>query len=187
MKMKLYNVKLYLTMIVFFTILISCENPSNDKLEINLEKEFSDSISKSKAEYFKYLYDGLVPQESYFVKSKLKYLKFRHNPESGFLEVRVYFDTKTDSIEKWVLRKVTPDGNSFNDGVYDKHFDTVFIALPKQKLIITYFDNKIIDSTFRKSIFETNERFIYEMKLYTEKIYNQGNDNQKKIIHSEIR
>ncbi|WP_269227796.1 hypothetical protein [Flavobacterium eburneipallidum] len=176
--MKVNISKLYFIPIMVFAILISCKNSSNEKIEIDLETEFSDSISKDKAEYFNYLYDGLVPQESYFVKSKLKYLKFRHEPESGFVERKVYFDLKTGSIKKFVLRLVIPDVNSFSNGVYEKHFDTIFVVFPKQKLMITYSDNKIIDSTFRKSIFDENEEFIYKIKLITEQNYNQEKTNR---------
>ena len=36
----------------------------------------------------------------------------------------------------------------------------------------TYFDNKLIDSTFKKNVYETDIEFIKNMKTETEKNYN---------------
>ena len=125
---------------------IGCKNATNDILDSKLEKEFRIAIDNTNAEDFKYQEDGLVPQENFFIDSKLKFLKFRFNPEGGFTERRVYFDLKTDSIEKLVLRKVQADWDSFEDGDYHKFYDSIFVVYPKMNKTDVYFDNKKVKS-----------------------------------------
>ncbi|EAZ95916.1 hypothetical protein FBBAL38_00815 [Flavobacteria bacterium BAL38] len=172
--------KYYLTLLssLFLSFLfIRCENANNDILDSDLEKEFKVTIANTNAEEFKYLDDGLVPQENFFINSKLKYLKFRFNPEAGFSERRVYFDLNTDSIEKLVLRRVQADWDSFKDGVYHKFHDSIFVVYPKMNKTDIYFDNKKIKSLNSKAILLEQEKFIYRLKNCTENVYNKKASN----------
>jgi hypothetical protein len=158
-------------------LFIGCENSNNDILDSDLEKEFRTAIANTNAEEFKYLDDGLVPQENFFINSKLKFLKIRFNPEAGFSERRVYFDLKTDSIEKIVLRKVQADWDSFKDGDYHKFHDSIFVVYPKMKKTDVYFDNKKVKSLNSKAILLKEEKFIYRLKKFTESQYNKKASN----------
>lgn len=158
-------------------LFIGCENATNDILDSKLEKDFKITIVNTNAEEFKYQEDGLVPQENFFIDSKLKFLKFRFNPEVGFTERRVYFDLKTDSIEKLVLRKVQADWDSFEDGNYHKFHDSIFIIYPKMNKTEVYFGNKKIKSLNLKSILSEEEKYIYRLKNYTESEYNKKGPN----------
>ncbi len=149
-------------------LFVGCENASNDILDSDLENEFRTAIANTKAEEFKYLDDGLVPQENFFINSKLKFLKFRFNPEAGFTERRVYFDLKTDSIEKLVLRKIQADWDSFEDGNYHKFNDSIFVVYPKINKTDIYFDNEKVKSINSKSFLLKEEKYIYKLKNYTE-------------------
>lgn len=158
-------------------LFIGCKNATNDILDSNLEKEFRIAIANTNAEEFKYLDDGLVPQENFFINSKLKFLKFRSNLEGGFTERRVYFDLKTDSIEKLVLRKVQADWDSFEDGNYHKFNDSIFVVYPKINKTDIYFDNEKVKSINSKSILLKEEKYIYRLKNYTENQYNKKASN----------
>ena len=158
-------------------LFIGCENATNDILDSKLEKEFRIAIDNTNAVEFKYLEDGLVPQENFFVDSKLKFLKFRYNPEAGFSERRVYFDLKTDSIERIVLRKVQADWNSFEEGDYHKFYDSIFVVYPKMNKTDVYFDNKKVKSLNSKAILLKEEKFIYILKKNTESQYNTKASN----------
>jgi len=158
-------------------LFIGCENSNNDILDSDLEKEFRTAIANTNAEEFKYLDDGLVPQENFFIDSKLKYLKFRYNPEAGFSERRVYFDLKTDSIERIVLRKVQADWGSFKDGDYHKFYDSIFVVYTKMNKTDVYFDNKKVKSLNSKAILLKEENVIYRLKKYTESQYNKKASN----------
>ena len=158
-------------------LFIGCENSNNDILDSDLEKKFRIAIANTNAEEFKYLEDGLVPQENFFIDSKLKFLKFRFNPEGGFTERRVYFDLKTDSIEKLVLRKVQADWDSFEDGDYHKFRDSIFVVYPKMNKTDVYFDNKKMKSFNSKAILLKEEKFIYILKKNTESQYNTKASN----------
>ena len=152
--------------IISFLTLQSCQK-NNDKIDLNFEKEFQDSIKKNNAEFFKYQYDGLTPQKSYFVNSKLRFVKFHFGPELGSVDARVYFDEKTDSISKYVLRNIEPE-----DWKTEKLVDTIFVIDPRKKITIAYVNNVLVDSTFNKMAFNSNIVFIKKMKLDTENKYN---------------
>lgn len=165
--------KYYITLLSSLFLFIRCENATNDILDSDLEKEFKGAIANTNAEEFKYLDDGLVPQENFFIDSKLKYLKFRFNPEAGFSERRVYFDLNTDSIEKLVLRRVQADWDSFKDGVYHKFHDSIFIVYPKMNKTDVYFNNGKVNSINSKAILFEEEKYIYRLKKDTEIEYNK--------------
>ena len=158
-------------------LFIGCENATNDILDSKLEKEFRIAIDNTNAVEFKYLDDGLVPQENFFIDSKLKYLKFRYNPEAGFSERRVYFDLKTDSIERIVLRKVQADWDSFEEGDYHKFHDSIFVFYPNIDITEVYFKNEKVKSINSKTILSEEEKYIYRLKNYTEKEYNKKASN----------
>ena len=62
-------------------LLIKCinENINQEETFKELKFKFLTSILKSKSDKFDYQYDGLSPQESYFVDCKLKYLILKSN------------------------------------------------------------------------------------------------------------
>ncbi|TDR26018.1 hypothetical protein [Flavobacterium cheniae] len=168
---------IFIRLLFLSFLFIGCENSNNDILDSDLEKEFRTAIANTNAEEFKYLEDGLVPQESFFIDSKLKYLKFRFNPEAGFSERRVYFDLKTDSIERIVLRKVQADWDSFEEGDYHKFHDSIFVVYPKLNKMDVYFDNEKLKSLNSKGILLEDERYIYRLKKNTESQYNKKASN----------
>ncbi|MEN2413059.1 hypothetical protein [Flavobacterium mesophilum] len=135
------------------------------------EKDLNDSIAKYKAVKFNYYYDGLVPQTSYLVGSKVKFLKYSHGPENSLNSSIVYFNDD-GSIEKIIRRNLSfiTTENSFQiDNAIDT--TTVILVHPKKKTI-QYAQNKIVDSTFNQLAFEQDNDFIYRMKLQTEKKHN---------------
>ena len=162
---------MYSVFVLLFLILTGCESVTNDELYNKMEQDFSADITENKAEYFEYLYDGLVPQSSYFVESKIQYLKFKHNPEVGFSEGLIYFDFETDAIKKYVLRKVRPDWREYEEGKNEKFFDTIFVLYPNRKDGEVYYGNKLIDKKYREDILKENLDFIYAMKKRTEYVF----------------
>lgn len=168
---------IFIRLLFLSFLFIGCENSNNDILDSDLEKEFRTAIANTKAEEFKYLDDGLVPQENFFIDSKLKYLKFRYKPEAGFSERRVYFDLNTDSIERIVLRKVQADWDSFKDGDYHKFHDSIFIVYPKMNKTEVYFKNEKVKSINSIALFLEQEKYIYKIKKLTENEYNKKASN----------
>ena len=151
---------------------VSCSQKNNDKIYLNFEREFTESILERKAKSFKFEYDGLVPQESYFVNSKLKFLKYKHGPENGSVESLIFFDINSDKIEKLVRREIYYEWDDNSKERNGKFSDTIFVIQFDKNKVYTYFDNKLIDSTFRKNVYETDVEFIKNMKTETEKNYN---------------
>ena len=58
---------IFIRLLFLSFLFIGCENSNNDILDSDLEKEFRTAIANTNAEEFKYLDDGLVPQESFFM------------------------------------------------------------------------------------------------------------------------
>ena len=166
------NNKYQLITFLLLLSLASCKQRSNDKLDEKLTKEFNNSINEKNAKKFEFNYDGLVPQESYFVDGKIKYLKFKQNPEAGFSEGKIIFNSKTDSIERYILRIVSPEWKTYHNDIFDKYSDTIYIIFPTENKTFAYSKNKFVDSMFRPYINQWNVEFISEIKHETEKEYN---------------
>lgn len=166
------NIKYLLPAFIVTLSSVSCKQTTNDTLDKKLSKEFYNSINEQNAEKFEFNYDGLTPQESYFVDGKIRFLTFRQNPEAGFSEGKIIFNAQTDSIEKYILRIVEPEWKTYEDNIFDKFFDTIYIIHPKERKTFAYSNNKIVDSTFNPYINDWNVNFIYKMKQETEKKYN---------------
>jgi hypothetical protein len=155
-----------LSIFLLIFLLLNC-GKNNNELNTKFENEFNDSIKKSNAKSFEYNYYELTPQKSYFVNSKLRFLKFHIGPEFGSIDSKIYYDQKTDSIKKHVLRIVEVE-----NWKTEKLVDTIFVMYPEKKKIYSYVNNKLVDSTFKKQIFEWNQKFIKNIKHTTEEKYN---------------
>lgn len=154
------------------SFITSCSNKNNKKTYLKFENEFNKDILDNKAKSFIFNYDGLVEQNSYFVNSKLKFLKYKHRPENGSIESLIFFDINSDNIEKIIRRQIYYEWNDNRNERSEKFSDTIFLILFDKNKIYTYFDNKIVDSTFKKNVYETDIKFIKNMKTETEKKYN---------------
>jgi hypothetical protein len=159
-------------LILTTAICVSCSNKNNKMTYLKFENEFNNNILDSKAKSFNYEYDGLVPQNSYFINSKLKFLQYRHGPENGSIESLIYFDFNSDEIKKIVRRKIYYEWDDNRNERNGNFSDTIFVILYDKNKIYTYFGNKLIDSTFKKNVYETDLEFIKNMKTETEKNYN---------------
>jgi hypothetical protein len=156
---------LILTTIIF----VSCSNKNNEITYLKFENEFNKSILENKAKNFNFEYDALVLQNSYFVNSKLKFLKYKHGPENGSVESLIFFETNSDEIKKIIRREVYYEWDDHKNERTGKSSDTLFVIQFDKIKMYTYFDNKLLDSTFRKEVYETDIKFIKNMKTVTEK------------------
>ncbi len=133
--------------VVLIASLIGCGGNNNTVFE-KYHEEFSDSIAKNNAKKYDYQFDGLVPQSSFFVGTKLKYLKYSHGPENGSIESLVFFDLKTDSIIKIVRRRVYYGWNNETNERTDDFTDSLIVISTNPQRTLTFAGNKQIDSTF---------------------------------------
>jgi hypothetical protein len=159
-------------LILTTTLFVSCSNKNNEETYLKFENEFNKNILDNKAKSFNFEYDGLVPQNSYFVNSKLKFLKYKHGPENGSIESLIFFDINSDTIKKIVRREIYYEWDDNRNERNGKFSDSIFVILFDKNKMYTYLDNKLIDSTFRKKVYETDIEFIKNMKIETEKKYN---------------
>ncbi|WP_291153544.1 hypothetical protein [Flavobacterium sp. UBA7680] len=158
--------------VLLLTIFSNCSKENNDDVMKQFENDFNDSITKYKAEKFEYKFEALVQQTSYIFDSKIKLLKYSHEPENGFIQSLVFFDSSTDSIQKIIRREITPEwkNNSFK---LEDSCDTTYVLFysPKRK-VLKYFDNKVIDSSSNEALLKKDINYIKKMKVDTEKKYN---------------
>ena len=159
-------------LILPIVVFVSCSNKNNEMSYLKFEKEFNKSILDNNAESFNFEYDGLVPQSSYIVNSKVKFLKYRHGPENGNVESLIFFDIKSDKIKKIIRREVYYEWDDKKNEKSGKFSDTIFVIQFDSNKVYTYFDNKLIDSTFREYVYKTDIDFIKKMKRETENKYN---------------
>ena len=154
-------------------LVVSFQNCSdkNDKLYHTLEKNFSDSIKLLKAEEFEYKYDGLTPQTSYFVDSKIKFLTLKHSGELTDIEEKVIFDA--DSIGVIYVRKeyYADSNGEYRD--WNKHNDTIYIYDYKKRNISIYQNSNLIKNKVITKSSKQEQKFIYKVKNETEAEYNR--------------
>lgn len=161
----------------YFVVLIivssaSCSKKNNERAYNTFTNEFEKSIIKHNAKFFKFEYDGLVPQSSYFIGSKLKFLKYSHGPENGSIESLVFFENHTDSLIKIVRREILYEWDDNENVRNEKYSDTMFVIQFEKNKTYTYVDNKIIDSIFKIDVYKNDIEFIKNMKNETEIKYN---------------
>jgi hypothetical protein len=171
-KLKFDNIFKLMILTVFCLCFTNCRLEKNEKKFADFEKEFNETISKNGAKKFSYEYDGLVPQSSYFINSKLKYIKYVHEPENGKIVSLIYFDEITDSLKRIVRQRISYEIEDLHSNRKSNYRDTIFEILFDKKKMYKYVDNKKVDSTFEKKEFNADKEFLRNMKLETEKKHN---------------
>ena len=150
----------------------SCAQKNNDRIYQQFENEFNSQISENHATSFLFDYDGLTPQISYFVNSKIKFMKYTLGPENGSVESLIFYKNYTDSLNKIVRRYVFYEWDDIRNERTNKYSDTIYLICFDKNKTYKYADNKIIDSSFNKYEYEFNNNFTHQMKVETEKQYN---------------
>lgn len=173
-RVRKYKNILIITMICSLTIIFLSwkkGNYSNDIIFKEYENEFNNEIQKKSAIEYKFQYDGLTPQMSYIINSKIKFLKYSHGPENGKIDNLVFFNMHNESINKIVRRKVFKIIDTKTKKTTSKFSDTLYVIRYDKRKMYVFANNKIVDSTFKNGIFTSDENFIQKMKYFTEKKY----------------
>lgn len=160
-----FRIFLLINLCLCFT---NCDKKDNEEVFQQFENEFNQAIKKNNAKFFDYSYHGLTPQESFFINSKLKFLKYIHGPENGSIESLVYFDDKTDSIHKIIRREIFYEWDNEKNLRTGNFSDTIYIIQFDRKKTFTYVNNHIVDSSFKESVYYSEKDFIKAMKTSTE-------------------
>lgn len=147
-------------------------NYNNETIYKQYENEFNNEVQKNSAIEYKFQFDGLTPQVSYIINSKIKFLKYSHGPENGKIDNLIFFNLHNDSINKIVRRKVFKIIDTRTRKITNKFSDTLYVIRFDKRKTYVFANNKIIDSTFKNGIFTSDENFIKKMKYFTEKKYN---------------
>lgn len=153
-------------LIIFLLLsIISCSKKSDDVYE-KLNSAFTDSIEKSKAKRFDFQYDTSMPQSSYFLNCKLKFLKLEEKGQVMNIRRKVIFDH--DSITTIYMI------NSINSEIVTKKDEVVSVVDYKDKNVKTYINNKLVRNLKITKSSKEEQDFIYEIKDSTELKYNCG-------------
>ena len=170
------NSKTILLLLSVFTLL-SCENEQSLFFK-TFEKQFETEIDREGAKLFKFQYDPFSPQSSYFLNSKIKYMKLQ---ESGELSTSIKLITfENDSIVNIVEHFTTYEGNGNGETAgrdWNKlKGDTIYIYDYKNSLYKSFVNKKLYKSSnkeFSNRSTSDNKRWIYDLKRKTEQNYNQ--------------
>lgn len=146
---------------------------SENELYKKLRLEFSKSIKTSYAKNFEFQYDGLTPQESYFIGCELKYLTLKKSSELTDINELIVFEK--DSIFEIIRRIEIYEGND-NGNTAGRNWnkietDSIYIINFKNKKTSIYANNKLI-KTSKDFPLEKENSFIYNVKEQTNKNYN---------------
>lgn len=165
-----------LSLLLIFTLL-SCESKQASFFK-TFEKQFEAEIEKEGAKLFKFQYDPFSPQSSYFLNSKMKYLKIQ---ESGELTTSVKLITfENDSIINIVEHFTTYEGNdngkTAGRDLNKLEGDTIYIYDYQNSNYKSFVNKKIYKSSNKEFAFKTpfsSKKWIYELKRVTEQNYNR--------------
>lgn len=151
-----------------FIFMKSCRE-NQDELFNRLKNEFSISIKKAGARKFDYQYDGLSPQNSYFVGCKLQFLTLKSSGELTDTETIVIF--QNDSIKKLIVRQKIYEGNTNEGGRnWNKiETDSIYIIDCKKKTKQVYVKNKHLKTLKLKNC--NDFEYFVKIKKQTENNY----------------
>ena len=170
------NLKEILLLLLIFT-LFSCQKEQASFFK-TFEKQFESEIEREGAKLFKFQYDPFSPQSSYFLNTKMKYLKLQ---ESGELSTSIKLITfENDSIVNIVEHFTTYEGNdngkSAGRDLSRLKGDTIYIYDYKNNDFKSFVNKKlykISNKEFSNRSTSDNKRWIYDLKIKTEQKYNQ--------------
>lgn len=172
MKVLRFKIKfqiLSMFLIIFGLIFLqSCKN-RQDELFNKFQNDFSNSIQKSNAKKFEYQYDGLSPQNSYFVGCKLQYLTLKSSGELTTTEEFVIFEN--DSINKIIKRIQIYEENERGRDWSEIETDSIYVTDFKKGITEIYAKNEIVKTVNTKDLTDNN-KYIYMVKEQTEINYN---------------
>ena len=165
-----------LSLLLIFTLL-SCERKQASFFK-TFEKQFEAEIQKEGAKLFKFQYDPFSPQSSYFLNSKMKYLKLKESGELSTSIKLITFDN--DSIVNIVEHFTTYEGND-NGRTAGRDLsklkgDTIYIYDYKNSDYKSFVNKKLYKSSnriFSNRSTSDKKKWIYELKRETEQKYNQ--------------
>lgn len=150
--------------LIFAFLVYSCGN-KNDSLFSDFKSDFKDSIQKYNAEEFDFNYDSLLPQISYFINGKLKYLVLKSSGELCDSEKMYTFVLKSDSLIQKIER-------SECYGTADRLKKTNDIIFVKTKESTErFYDNGVLLKTEKADSDFTHNEIIEKIKNATEKAY----------------
>lgn len=150
----------------------SCESKQNELFD-KFKDEFQNSIKKSNSKKFEYQFDGLSPQNSYFVGCKLKYLTLKSSGELTDREELIIFEK--DSISKIIKRVEIYEGND-NGNEAGRNWskiesDSIYI-IDFIKMKEDIYANNILVKTVVMIKPVEEYKYIQKVKENTEKNYN---------------
>ncbi|WP_312077292.1 hypothetical protein [Chryseobacterium sp.] len=150
--------------LIFAFSVYSCGN-KNDSLFSDFKSNFNDSIQKYNAEEFDFNYDNLLPQKSYFINGKLKYLVLKSSGELCNSEKMYTFDLKSDSL----IQKIERSECYETSDRLKKTNDIIFLRT-KESTEQFYDNGMVLKTENADSDFIRNE-IIKKIKTDTEKAY----------------
>ena len=164
-------IKVKISIISFLIIVTSCakENENQDLLYSKFENEILKNIIELNAKKFEYKYDGLTPQNTYFIGCNLSLLTLKSSGEYTDTQNLIIF--KNDSITKIITRETTYEGYENQAGRnWNKiESDMIYVKDFKNNTMEIYSDNRLRKT---KQNYKEDLKYFYKVKEQTEMEYN---------------
>lgn len=166
-----------LSLLLIFTLL-SCESKQASFFK-TFEKQFEAEIEKEGAKLFKFQYDPFSPQSSYFLNSKMKYLKVHL---SGELETSISLikfenDSIVNIVEHFTIYEGNDGGRTAGRDLNKLEGDTIYVYDYKNSNFKSFVNKKLYKTSniefSNGGIISDNKKWIYDLKRETEQKYNQ--------------
>ncbi|WCM42822.1 hypothetical protein MG290_03825 [Flavobacterium sp. CBA20B-1] len=170
------NAKNILLLLSFFTLL-SCENKQSLFFK-TFEKQFEAEIEKEGAKLFKFQYDPFSPQSSYFLNSKIKYLKIHLSGElsTSISLIKFENDSIVNIVEHFTTYGGNDGGRTAGRDLNKLEGDTIYVYDYKNSSFKSFVNKKLYKTSnkeFSSGIISHNKKWIYDLKRETEQKYNQ--------------
>jgi hypothetical protein len=157
------HLKIYLSFIALLFLFCTQEK---ETLQHKLESEFERSKLKLAGIKINIRTFPDWEAEAYFKNSKAVLIFEKTKPEIGYSTTRIYCDELGNVIEKVVYRKCLPNWKE-NSG---KLYDSTFIIFPKNNIVESYFENKLINSSKKVKFSEKIIKRAHYTKKQVEEI-----------------
>ena len=170
------NLKEILLLLLIFT-LFSCQKEQSSFFK-TFEKQFESEIEKKGAILFKFQYDPFSPQSSYFLNSKMKYLKLQDSGELSTSIKLITFenDSIVNIVEHFTVYERNDNGKTAGRDLSKLEGDTIYVYDYQNSNFKSFVNKKLYKTSnkeFSNGIISDNKKWIYDLKRETEQRYNQ--------------
>lgn len=165
------NLKEILLLLLIFTM-FSCQKEQASFFK-TFEKQFESEIEREGAKLFKFQYDPFSPQSSYFLNSKIRYLKIHLSGElsTSISLIKFEKDSIINIVEHFTTYEGNDNGRTAGRDLNKLEGDTIYVYDYQNSNFKSFVNKKLYKTSnkeFSNGIISDNKKWIYDLKRETE-------------------